>query len=31
MNSGDGLDQEVELAAPRVKIIEIGQSFSMKQ
>ena len=30
MNS-DGLDQEVELAAPRIKIIEIGQSFSMRQ
>ena len=30
MNSG-GLDQEMELAAPRIKIIEIGQSFSMSR
>ena len=30
MHSG-GLDQEMELAAPRSKIIEIGQSFSMRQ
>ena len=30
MNS-DGLYQEVELGAPRVKVIEIGQSFTMRQ